>query len=103
MARNSPRSVRGIFVEAQFFVTAAALRNGEFHVVKAAIVSSGVIGYRFADDSDVRKALFGDHTAESVRDHFIGSVVDAACCSAWSAAFERLHWTAVSVTAPTIA
>ena len=74
---QSSQSVRGVFVDAQFFVTAAALRHGELHFVRAAVADSGVTGYRFADDNEVRKALFGDHTAGSVRDHFLKSVAEA--------------------------
>ena len=72
---ESSQQVRGIYVDAQFFVNAAALRNGKFHVVRASIMSS-IAGSTFADANGIGKALFGDRTGQSIRDNFVNNLAD---------------------------
>lgn len=62
--------IHGIYISAQFFVKAAALRNGKLHLVMAS-PALGWSGSTQAEDSGVRKFLVGDQTRQDIKDRFV--------------------------------
>jgi hypothetical protein len=63
-------AVQGIYILTEFFVKAAALRNGKLHLVRAA-PAVGWAGSTLAEDSDIRKFLLGDQTRQDTRNRFV--------------------------------
>jgi hypothetical protein len=62
--------IHGIYISAQFFVKAAAWRNGKLHLMMAS-PALGWSGSTQAEGSGVRKFLVGDETQQEIKDRFI--------------------------------
>jgi len=62
--------VHGIYIVTEFFLKAAALRNGKLHPVMAAPGLSWS-GSEQAEDSGLRKFLMGDQTRQDIRNRFV--------------------------------
>ena len=67
--------VHGIYMSLQFFVKAAALRNGKLHLVWAAPETS-FSGRSRAEDNATRKLFFGDPTLQDNRKMFVSVLGD---------------------------
>ena len=69
-------AVQGIYILTEFFVKAAALRNGKLHLVRAA-PAVGWAGSTRAEDSSIRKFLLGDETRQDARNRFVETFGDS--------------------------
>jgi hypothetical protein len=63
-------AIHGIYINLQFFVKGAALRNGKLHLVWAAPEAS-FAGSNLAEDDPLRKVLLGDTTQQDNRKMFV--------------------------------
>ena len=68
-------AIHGIYMSLQFFLKAAALRNGKLHLVWAAPVAS-FSGRSLAEDNATRKLLFGDPTLQDNQRMFVSVLSD---------------------------
>jgi hypothetical protein len=67
--------VHGIYINARFFMRAAALRNGKLHLVWAA-PETCFSGNTLAEDNSMRKLLLGDSTLQDNQKMFVSVVGD---------------------------
>jgi hypothetical protein len=65
--------IHNMTVNLKFFVRAAALRDGKFHVVAAAPAYSSAVG-TVVESNEFRKSIYGDDTVKELREEFRNDV-----------------------------
>ncbi len=96
-AVDSTDVVRGMYFNIEFFLKAAALRNGKLHLVMAAPATSWS-GSTLAEDSGLRKALLGDQTAKDTKNRFVSLFNETLKDIATNARPEEVPWAVNSFT-----